>query len=168
MPFDAIRWIVQFAHVLAAVTWIGGGFYVLFVQLPGLVAAPPQARGPAMAELGPRQIRYILRAAEITIATGILNALVSGRLADAASYLGWWGWSIGLGAALAIGLYVLIQLVVKPLLYRILAVGRGVQQGNPAAAAEMPALLDRARRLGYLQVAAGTLIVLLMVTARLS
>ncbi len=169
MPFDLVRWIVQFLHVLSGVLWIGGGFYAVFVQLPALLATAPAARGPALAELGPRQIRYLLRVAELTIATGIVNAVLSGRLA----YLGetlqsLWGWAIGLGFVLAVGLYVFIQAVIKPLLLRVLALGRAAAGGDASAAADMPALIGRFRSLGYAQLGVGALIVLLMVTASFS
>lgn len=169
MPFDLVRWIVQFAHVLSGVLWIGGGFYTLVVQLPALLATPLAARGPVMAELGPRQIRYLLRLAEITIATGILNALLTGRLAYLGETLGsLWGWVMGAGAALAIGLYVFLQVVVKPLLFRMLALGRQSAQGDAGAAAQLPALVRRFRSVGYFQVSIGAIIILLMVTARFS
>ncbi len=167
MPFDVVRWMVQFLHVLSGVLWIGGGYYTLLVQLPALLATAPAARGPAMAELGPRQIRYLLRVAELTIATGTINALLTGRL----GYLSetaqsFWGWAIGLGFLLALGLYVFIQAVIKPLLFRMLALGRAAAGGDASAATQVPALIARFRRLGYAQLAVGSLIVLLMVTAR--
>ena len=76
---QVIRIGVQWLHVTAGVLWIGGGFYTIFVQLPALAAMPPAARGPAMAALAPRQIRYILRVAEATIGLGLINLFVSGR-----------------------------------------------------------------------------------------
>src|SRR3989454_4189273 len=77
-PMEALlRIAVQWLHVSAGVLWIGGGVYTILVQLPALLAAPPAARGPAMAQLAPRQIRYILRVAELTVATGLLNLFVS-------------------------------------------------------------------------------------------
>lgn len=167
MPFDVVRWIVQYLHVLAGVLWFGAGFYTSLVQLPAALAAPPPARGPVMAELAPRQLRYVLRLAELTIATGILNAFLTGRLAypsETAQSL--WGWAIGLGAALAIFLYVLIQVALKPAVFRMLAAGRQAQAGDAMASAEVPRLVARIRRIGYLQMAIGALIVLLMVTAR--
>ncbi len=167
MPFDLLRWLVQFAHVLSGVLWFGAGFYVALVQLPALMSVPPAQRGPLLAELAPRQIRYTLRLAEATIALGILNAFLTGRLARLPETLGsLWGWSIGVGFVLAIALYVLIQAGVRPAVFRMLAIGRQVQQGDASAAAQLPMLLRRVRRLGYAQMAIGALIVLLMVTAR--
>ena len=167
MPFDVLRWVVQYLHVFSGVLWIGGGFYTLLVQLPAVLAAPAPSRGPVLAEVGPRQIRYLLRVAEVTIATGILNAILTGRLAHL-SETPLWSWVIGLGFVLAVGLYVFLQTAVKPLLFRMLALGRATAGGDSGAAAQMPALVDRFRRLGYAQIGIGALIVLLMVTARFS
>jgi hypothetical protein len=38
---------------------------------------PMPARGPALAALGPRQMQYVMRVAEVTIATGILQIFVN-------------------------------------------------------------------------------------------
>src|SRR5437763_3530667 len=104
------RLLTQFLHVFAGILWLGGGFYAVRVQLPGVLAAPPAARGPVTAQLAPRQIRYILRVAEITIATGLLNLLATGR---AQQFLDPFGqrWTIVLGAGilLALALYGLVR-----------------------------------------------------------
>ena len=169
MPFDVLRWLVQYLHVLSGVLWFGAGFYVTLVQLPALVTLPPAERVLAIAALGPRQIRYILRLAEITIGFGILNAILTGRLAPLAETLGTlWGWTIAIGAILAVGLYVLLQSGVKPAIFRVVAVARASRQGDTASLAELPELAQRIRTLGYVQMGVGAIIVLLMVTARFS
>src|SRR2546430_14326775 len=66
------RIVVQWAHVLSGVLWVGGGFYTILVQLPALAEMPMPARGPALAAIAPRQGRYVLPVAEVTLATGIL------------------------------------------------------------------------------------------------
>ena len=169
MPFDVLRWSVQYLHVLAGVLWFGAGFYVVLVQLPALLSLPPAQRLPAVVELGPRQIRYTLRLAEATIALGIVNALLTGRLANlTATLTSLWGWAIVVGTILALGLYVLIQGAVKPAIFRVLAVARAAQRGDESRTAELPGLVRRIRVLGYAQIAVGAIIVLLMVTARFS
>jgi hypothetical protein len=74
---DLGRIVVQWAHVLSGFLWAGGGFYAILVQLPALAAMPISARAPALAALGPRQVRYRLRVAEVTIATDILQVVVN-------------------------------------------------------------------------------------------
>src|SRR5260221_4325877 len=98
------RIVVQLAHVLSGVLWIGGGFYTILVQLPALAVMPMPARGPALAALGPRQVRYILRVGELTIATGVLQIVVSPHrlLSDLGTR---WPIVIVIGAILAVVLY---------------------------------------------------------------
>ncbi|MGH2499252.1 MAG: hypothetical protein ACRDF0_04055, partial [Candidatus Limnocylindria bacterium] len=105
---DLVRVVVQFLHVMSGVLWIGAGFYTLFVQLPALMAAPAPARGPVMAELGPRQVRYLLRLAELTIFTGALNVFATGRARELGEPLGSrWAIAIVAGIVFAVILYLL-------------------------------------------------------------
>lgn len=166
---ELFRLATQFLHVFSAILWIGGGFYTLLVQLPALLAAPPAARGPVSAQLAPRQIQYILRVAEVTIFSGILNVFASGRgqqLADPLSSR--WSIVLWLGILMAIGLYVLIRMTVVPWTLRMLTLGPQASAGDAAAAAEVGQLIARLKTIGRVQLVIGTLIILAMVTARLS
>ncbi len=166
---DLFRITIQFLHVFSGVLWIGGGLYTLFVQLPALTAAPPAARGPVMAQLAPRQIRYLLRVAEVTIATGFLNVIATGRgqqLSDPLSSR--WAVVLSLGILLALGLYGLTRAVIVPSVQRMLTLGPKAAAGDAAAAAEAGRIAERLRSIGVVQVALGALIILAMVTARLS
>jgi uncharacterized membrane protein len=166
---DLFRITTQFLHVFAGVLWIGGGVYTGFVQLPAILASPAPARGPVMAQLAPRQIRYLLRVAEVTIATGVLNLIATGRaqqLADPLSSR--WAIVLGLGILLAIGLYILIRVAVAPRIERMLVLGPKAAGGDAAAATEVAQIVARLRTIGFVQVAIGVLIILAMVTARLS
>ncbi len=166
---DLFRLTTQFLHVLAGILWIGGGFYTLLVQLPALLAAPPPARGPVMAQLAPRQIFYILRVAELTIVTGFLNLFASGRIEQLREPLGSrWAVVILLGMLLAVGLYVLVRVTVVPWTRRVLTLGPKAAAGDAAAAAEAGSIVARIRTVGRVQVVIGTVIILAMVTARLS
>ncbi|CAN5215614.1 hypothetical protein BH18CHL2_BH18CHL2_08720 [soil metagenome] len=166
---DLVRIVVQWLHVVTGVLWIGGGFYTVFVQLPGLAAMPLPARGPAIAALGPRQIRYILRVAELTLATGLVNLLLGGRARQLAEPLGsrWAVVMLG-GIVLAVLLYGSVRALAKPLSERLLAVAPQAAAGDQAAAEELPLIRERIRRLGLAQIAVGAAIVLAMVAARFS
>lgn len=160
---------MQYLHVFAGILWLGGGFYTILVQLPAVLAAAPTARGPVVAQLAPRQIRYILRVAEITIATGVLNLIATGRVRQFMDPFGQrWTVVLGLGILLAIGLYVLIRATVVPWTYRMLSLGPQAAAGDAAAAAEVTAIVQRVRTVGRIQLAIGALIILAMVSARLS
>ena len=162
------RLAVQWLHVTAGVLWIGGGFYTILVQLPALVAAPPAARGAVMASLVPRQLNYILRVAEITIVTGLLNLFVSGRGQHLTRLDTRWSWAILTGIILAVGIYAATRATIVRWAYRMLEVGPRAAGGDTGAAAEMGAIGARIRRFGYFQLTVGALILLAMVTARFS
>lgn len=168
MVDDLLRIGVQWLHVLAGVIWIGAGFYVTFVQLPALASMPLAARGPALMALGPRQVFYILRAAEVTIASGVANLLLSGRARQLEDVLGSrWALVMAAGILLTLVLYGLARGLTKPLVERLLAVAP-LAAGDAAAAAQVPVLRARIQRLGIIQITIGTVILLAMVTARYS
>jgi uncharacterized membrane protein len=166
---ELFRLLVQFLHVLSGILWIGGGFYTLFVQTPALLAVPGPARGAALAQIAPRQISYLLRLGEITIATGVLNVFVSGK-AGLLQSLGTSRWAIAIvfGAALAIVLLGLGHAVIKPSIGKLLALGPRAASGDPAASFEVPIVLERLKRVGQAQIVLGLAIIAAMVIARLS
>ncbi|MSQ37099.1 MAG: hypothetical protein EXR61_02145 [Chloroflexi bacterium] len=165
---DVIRVIVQYLHVTAGILWIGGAFYTIFVQTPAIMAAPPQARGPVIAQLAPRQIFYILRLGEATIITGVLRIMVSGRAREIENLASRWTLSIVIGAVLTVILLGLGHGIVKPALKRMLTLGPSATQGDAGAAAEAGAIARRLKTLGYVQLALGFAIIFGMVTARFS
>jgi uncharacterized membrane protein len=166
---ELFRILVQFLHVFTGILWIGGGLYTLFVQTPALLAAPAPVRGAAIAQIAPRQIRYLLRLGEISVATGILNVFASGRGGQLQDLFGSrWAIAIAVGALLAIALLAISHALLKPSIERLLAVGPHAGSGDAAAAAEAATILGRLRRIGYLQIVLGVAIVFAMVVARLS
>jgi uncharacterized membrane protein len=166
---EYFRILTQYLHVFAGILWLGGGFYTLIVQVPGLLAAPPQARGPVLQQIAPRQIFYILRVAELTLVTGVLNLFASGRLQQFEAPLGQrWTIVLGLGILLAFGLYGLIRSTVVPWTQRLLTLGPKAASGDASAAAEAAAIIERLRTIGRVQLIVGALIILAMVMARLS
>jgi uncharacterized membrane protein len=159
---------VQWLHVTAGVLWIGGGFYTVLVQLPALLASPPAARGAVMPNLVPRQLTYIFRVAELTMLTGLLNLFASGRAQELSRLDTRWSWAILAGIVLAVGVYVMTRATIARWAYRLLELGPRAASGDADAAAQMPQLAARIRRFGYIQITIGALILLAMVTARLS
>ncbi len=166
---DWFRLLTQYLHVFAGILWLGGGFYAALVQLPGVLAAPPAARGPVTAQLAPRQIRYILRVAEITILTGVLNLIASGRLEQFMDpFAQRWTIVLGLGILLALALYGIVRARLVPLTMRMLEIGPKAAGGDAAAATEVGTIIERLKMLARVQIAIGALIILTMVAARLS
>ncbi|HET8568211.1 MAG TPA: hypothetical protein VFM93_04425 [Candidatus Limnocylindria bacterium] len=166
---DLLRIAVQWLHVASGVLWIGAGAYALLVILPALEAMAPAARGPAMAEIAPRQVRYVLRMAEVTLATGVANLLVSGRARLLEDPLGSrWAIVMTVGIVLAVVIYGILRGAVVPLMRRMLALGPKAASGDAAAAGEVAAMRGRLRGLATTQVALGLTVILAMVAARFS
>lgn len=166
---DLVRGLVQFLHVLSGLVWLGGGWYTIFVQMPAVAAAPPQSRGPVVAQIIPKQLNYLLRAGEFTILTGVVNIFASGRGRLLEQYFGSrWATAIILGALMAIVLLGLGHGVIKPAARRLLELGPRAAAGDTSAAAQAAAITARLTNLGYVQIALGALIILTMVIARFS
>ncbi|MDO8562963.1 MAG: hypothetical protein Q7S25_03865 [Candidatus Limnocylindria bacterium] len=165
---DIVRLIVGYLHVTAGLLWIGGGFYTILVQGPALMATPPQARGPALAQIAPRQVFYLLRLGELTIVTGVLRILTSGRSREIEDLSSRWTLAILVGALLAVVLLVIGHAILKPAITRLLTLGPKAAQGDGSAAAEAGAIVKRLTTIGYVQLALGFTIVFGMVLACLS
>lgn len=166
---ELLRGIMQFLHVFTGVLWLGGGLYTIFVQTPALMSAPPQARGPVLAQIVPRQVNYLLRLGEITIATGVLNVFASGRARQLEDLFGSrWAMAIAVGAILAVVLLGIGHAIIKPSARRLLELGPKAAAGDASAGAQAAAIVARLRRVGYAQIALGVLIIAAMVAARLS
>src|SRR5256885_7727250 len=136
---------VQWLHVTAGVLWIGGGFYTILVQLPALLETPPAARGAVMPSLVPRQFNYILRVAEITIVTGLLNLFVSGRGQELTRLDTRWAWAILTGIILAVGIYVASRATVARWAYRLVGNGPPAAGGGAPGAGHMAPVPARIR-----------------------
>lgn len=166
---ESFRLLTQFLHVTSGILWLGGGFYTILVQLPATLASPPAARGPVVAQLAPRQLRYILRVAEFTLATGILNLIATGRIQQFLQPFDQrWTIVLGIGIILAFGLYGLVRATVVPWTYRMLELGPKAAGGDQSAAAEIPQIVERIKNIARVQLVIGFLIILMMVAARLS
>ena len=163
---DLGRIIVQWAHVLSGVLWVGGGFYTLLVQLPALAAMPMPARGPALAAIAPRQVRYLMRVAEVTIATGILQIFVNPHNRELLALSSRWAVAIIAGAVMALIAYGILRGAATPAIERLLAIAPTAGGGD--AAAEVGRIGKRIQRLGYAELTLGAPILVAMVTARFS
>ncbi|HUQ42011.1 MAG TPA: hypothetical protein VM052_05885 [Candidatus Limnocylindrales bacterium] len=166
---EIFRVVVQFLHVFSGLMWLGGGFYTIFVQTPALLAAPPGARGPVLGQIIPRQVNYLLRLGEATIALGVLNLFASGKARLLENVFGSrWAIAILVGAILGVTLLAIGHAILKPSALRLLELGPRAGGGDSSAAAEMGAIIARLRTVGFAQIALGLAIVGAMVVARFS
>jgi hypothetical protein len=126
------------------------------------------ARGPALAPIAPRQMRYVMRVAEVTIATGILQLFVNPHNRELLTFSTRWSIAIVAGALMAFVAYGLLRGPLKAAIERLLATAPIAAGGDAAAGKQMVVLRERIQRIGYGQMALGALILVAMVTARFS
>lgn len=164
---DLIPVLVTFAHIGAAITWIGGLAYVRFILLPALTRAAPTVRGPLVLDVGPKTVRFLLRSGEITIAAGLANFFLMGGM-EKARVAHLWAGSIGLGFLGALAIYILGQAVTGPTTMRIADTVRSVIAGSapPDAPAQLEALGQKQRKVLDIQLGLGIAVTFLMALAR--
>lgn len=163
--------LVLFAHMMAGILWVGGLIYVRFVLHPGLGRQQPSVRGPMVADVGPRTVRYLLRMGEATIALGIVTVFIFGRITQMEQFVTTtWGLTITLGFAFSLAIYLIGQMITRPTTAKIAATVGAVAAGTPPpnAPALLEALAARQGKALLLQSALGVLAVLTMATARFS
>ena len=165
------RMLVMYIHIGAGIMWMGGLVYLRFILIPALTRAAPEVWGPLIVDLGPRTVRFTLRVAEITIAAGIVNLFLAGRVTRMSHFFTTqWGFVILLGFVMALVIYILSQTVTRPTTLRIVETIRAVAAGR--APENAPALLEslaaRQRNMLTVQLALGAVVVLMMVVARFS
>jgi hypothetical protein len=109
----------------------------------------------------------VIRVAELTIATGILQVFVNPHrlLGDLGTR---WSIAILLGALMAIVAYGLLRGPLRSAIERLLARAAVAAAGDEAAGKQVVVLRERIQRIGYAQLTLGTLILGAMVTARFS
>ncbi|GEM_PF-1696358 len=119
---DIVKALLLFLHMTAGILWVGGLTYVRFIMLPAIGRQQPQVRGPVAVDLGPATVRYLLRIGEITIALGVVNVFLFGRIARMSDFVSTtWGASITLGFIGAVTIYLVGMLVTRPATLRIAA-----------------------------------------------
>jgi copper resistance protein D len=122
-------------HVLAALLWLGGMFFLAVVGAPALRAVdPPQLRQQLFNALGTRFRRAGWIAIGVLIVTGVVNL----------SYRGWLSWSLlssssfwstGTGKALAIKLAAVVTMITMSLVHDFILGPRAgaARPGSPEA-----------------------------------
>jgi uncharacterized membrane protein len=77
---DWFVFIVQWLHVLAAITWFGAVLYTDFILIPGLMTLPPREQRSAGTAIGTQAFKVIIGAASAVIVLGILRGTVFGQI----------------------------------------------------------------------------------------
>ena len=83
--FDTLfwSWVCRFVHVTVAIMWIGLLWYFNFVQIPNMSKIPDDQKPAIGKVIAPAALFYFRWAALLSIASGLILALLNGYLYDA-------------------------------------------------------------------------------------
>jgi uncharacterized membrane protein len=101
--------VYEFLHLLAAVTWIGGGIFANFVFMPSLTALEPQYRGMMAAVIGKRFSVFAWSSALLLLLTGFLKTPSSMLFRFSSTY----------GIVLGVKLFVVLAMVISGILISV-------------------------------------------------
>jgi uncharacterized membrane protein len=74
------QFVVQWLHVLAAITWFGAVIYTDFILIPAITTLPAREQRTAGTAIGNQSARVIMGAAAAVIVLGFLRGTVWGRI----------------------------------------------------------------------------------------
>ena len=125
--------LLRVVHLLAAIVWLGLGYYFNFVHAAYFREAVPDARADLIRKLIPLGMSWSRVAALFTIASGALLVLVSERP------LGGWSLDLAVGALLGVLMFLNVWFVIWPN-YRVTC---GLEVGDAAVAGPRAQLAAR-------------------------
>jgi len=109
--------ILAYAHVVSAVSWLGGGILFSFIIGPRLASLPPAAARSFLVTMVPPVVRFFQVAAGLTILFGLL--LLWNMLGeDYSQFSTSWGMALTAGMAVAVVAFVLSEAVTGPAFMR--------------------------------------------------
>lgn len=148
---DALTWVIRFLHILSGVTWVGGAFLWGMVIAPNVLQrGPPPIRRPFLEAALKPFTRMMIVSGGLTIVTGFWTmGLIVGfsNIATTFQQVSY-GIALGLGALMAILMYVEGWLVIKPTGEKLLATMQTVPPGQPPSEATQKELAALGKKIG--------------------
>jgi uncharacterized membrane protein len=81
-PVGLVSFLLRFAHVLAAMIWLGMIWFVNLIQMQVVAEADEQGRALLMRRVVPRVAATFRHASHLTVASGVLLLITSGYMLD--------------------------------------------------------------------------------------
>jgi uncharacterized membrane protein len=90
LPLDAygLTVVLTWLHVISGVMWIGHLYYFNFTQMPSMPKIPDEQKPAVSKVIAPAALYWFRHGAMLTIATGLVVALLNGYLVDALTFQG--------------------------------------------------------------------------------
>ena len=100
-----VTFLLRWLHVISGVMWIGLLWYFNFVQIPSMPTIPDEQKPAISKVIAPAALWWFRWAAMATIVTGLLLALFSGYLLDAATLGAVYGFAVPKHTMIGIGMW---------------------------------------------------------------
>jgi uncharacterized membrane protein len=157
--------LARLIHISTGVFWVGAVLFVNFLLGPSVMAAGPDG-AKVMQQLVKRHYyEIVIGAATLTIASGMYLVWADSRGFEAAWFATRFGQGISTGMLAAVIAYLLGVFVVRPTLYRMLALGGQMAQALPS---ERPAIEQQMHAVRGRLVTVGSVTAVILVVAVLS
>ena len=140
--------ILAFAHVVSAVSWLGGGILFSFIIGPRLAALKPPVARDFLVTMIPAVVRFFQIVAGLTILFGLLllGNMLNGDFSQLSTT---WGRTISAGMVVAFVAFVLSEAATSPAFMRVARAAAQITPDSPPPPT-FPALIRRAGLLGLI------------------
>ena len=128
---SALFVLARLIHISTGVFWVGAVLFVNFLLGPSVMAAGPDGAKVMQELVRRRYYEIVIGAATLTIASGFYMIGVDSGGFEAAWFATRFGQGISTGMLAAVLAYVLGVFIVRPALYRMLALGGQMAQASP-------------------------------------
>ena len=153
---DVFTWLIRFVHILSGVMWIGGSFLWGMIIAPNVVQrGPPSIRRPFLEAALRPFTRLMIISGALTIVSGfwVMGLIVGFSNISGTFQQAPYGVALGVGALLAILMYVEGWFVIKPTGEKLLATLQTVPPGSPPPEATQKELAALGKRIGIASMA---------------
>lgn len=153
--------LARLIHIITGVFWVGAVLFINFLLGPSVMAAGPDGAKVMQQLVKRRYYDIVVGAATLTVASGLYMTWADSSGFDAAWFATRFGQGISTGMLAAVLAYILGVFVVRPALYRMLALGGEMAQASPGdrPAIEQQMVAARTRLITIGSVAAVLLLV---------
>lgn len=148
---DMFTGLIRFVHILSAVTWIGGSFLWGMVIAPRVLQkGPPPIRRPFLEATLRPFTRVMIVSGALTILSGfwVMGLIVGFPNMSTTFQQAPYGIALGVGAVVAIAMYVEGWFVIKPTGEKLLAAMQTVPPGQPPSDATQKELAALGKKIG--------------------
>jgi len=160
---ELLTTILAYAHVLSAVSWLGGGILFSFIIGPRLGDLKPPVARDFLVTIVPPVVRFFQAAAGLTVLFGLLLLWVM-LGGDYSQFSSTWGMSIIAGMGVAFVALVMSEAVTGPAFMRVARAAGEITPDSPPSPS-FPALVRRAGLLGLITTLLLLLTLVFMVSA---